>query len=210
MEYIDVFDINYNHIGKEEKDKAHLDGLWHQTFHCWIVRPDNRILFQLRSKDKSTHPDKLDISAAGHLSAGESIEDGIREIKEELGIDVDFDNLASLGWYKQISDIPTKKGIFHNKEFTHVYFLKDNTPLNEYVMQPEEVDGLYEMSIEDGFKLFNDEVSEISVRGIRRESNTCETIKISKDRFILRSSAYYNKLFIMAERFIKGEKYLGF
>lgn len=211
MEYIDVFDVNYNHLGKEEKDKAHLEGLWHHTFHCWIVRPNNKILLQLRSKDKSTHPNLLDISAAGHLSAGETVEDGIREIKEELGIDIDFNNLRKIGFYKQVVDIPSKKGIFHNKEFTHVFLLKDDTPLEQYVLQPEEVDGVYELDIDDGFKLFNGEVDSISVAGFCRESNSCKAINVGRNSFVDREYYYNNgRIFIMAERFINGEKYLGF
>ncbi|MCT4575470.1 MAG: hypothetical protein N4A43_04400 [Alphaproteobacteria bacterium] len=34
-EIIDIYDCNYNHIGTKEKNKAHNEGLWHQTFHCW-------------------------------------------------------------------------------------------------------------------------------------------------------------------------------
>ena len=169
MEYIDIFDANYNLLGQEEKDKAHLDGLWHHTFHCWIIRPNNKILLQLRSKDKSTHPDKLDISAAGHLSSGETLMDGIREIKEEIGIDVDEKRLRYLGCLKSASDIPTKKGIFLNREFVHTYFLQDDTPLDKYVLQESEVDGVYEMDIQDGLKLFNDEVESIKIIGISRE-----------------------------------------
>ncbi|MDD4555816.1 MAG: NUDIX domain-containing protein [Alphaproteobacteria bacterium] len=210
MEYIDIFDVNYNHIGKEEKDKAHLDGLWHQTFHCWIIRPDNKILFQLRSKIKSTFPNLLHVSAAGHLSAGESIEDGIREMKEELGIDVDFSKLSLVGVHKQVVDIPTSKGTFFNREFTHTYFLNDDTPLDKYLQQPEEVDGVYELDINDAFRLFNDEADEVSVYGFNRELNDFETIKVNKARFVNLGVSYFNKLFIMAERFIQGEKYLGF
>ncbi|MDR1025785.1 MAG: NUDIX domain-containing protein [Lactobacillus sp.] len=209
MEYIDVFDINQNHLGREEIGKAHLESMWHKTFHCWIIRPNNKILFQLRSKDMRPCPDLLDTSAAGHLSAGETIEDGIREIKEELGINVDFNTLQEVGFYKHISNNSAKKGTY-NKEFVYVYFLKDYTPLDEYIMQPEEVDGVYEVDIKDGFKLFNNEVEEISVYGFNRITKQLETISVSKDKFVKKADCYFNKLLIMAERFIKGEKYLGF
>lgn len=209
MEYIDIFDANYNHIGTKSRDDVHREGLWHQTFHCWIIRPSNKILFQLRG-DVKIYPHQLYVSAAGHISAGEAIEDGIREIKEELGTDVEFNNLKKVGVFEQIIDIPLGKGMYYNREFTHVYFLKDNTPLDQYTLQPEEVDGVYELDINDGFKLFNDEVKEVSMQGFSRERAMLETITVTKANFVKRSSSYYNKLFIMAERFINGEKYLGF
>ena len=38
MEFIDIFDADYNHIGTEEKNEAHRKGFWHQTFHWPISR----------------------------------------------------------------------------------------------------------------------------------------------------------------------------
>jgi 8-oxo-dGTP pyrophosphatase MutT (NUDIX family) len=126
-------------------------------------------LFQLRSKTKSTHPNKLHISAAGHLSVGESIESGIREVKEELGIDVDFNSLRYLGCRRQFEDIPTPKGVFYNREFVNTYLLKDDTPLDQYILQPDELDGVYEADISDCLKLFSDEVESIKIIGKSRE-----------------------------------------
>lgn len=44
MELIDVFDGNYNLIGTEERDIVHEKGLWHQTFHCWVIRPNGKMV----------------------------------------------------------------------------------------------------------------------------------------------------------------------
>ena len=214
MEYVDVFDANYNHLGKERKHKVYSDGLWHQAFYCWIIRPNNKILLQLRSKDKSHFPNKVDASAAGTISAGETVlTGGIREIKEELGINVDEKRLRYLGFFQQAADLPTQKGLFYIRGLSHAYFLKDDTPLDKYILQEREVDGIYEMDIQDGLKLFSDEVKEISITGIARESGLLDTINVSKDRFVMdacRTEFYYIKLCIMAERFAKGEKYLAF
>ncbi|WNQ12825.1 NUDIX domain-containing protein [Paenibacillus aurantius] len=48
------------------------------------------LLLQRRHPGKDTYPGLFDITAAGHLEAGENVSDGIRELKEELGTDLFF------------------------------------------------------------------------------------------------------------------------
>jgi isopentenyldiphosphate isomerase len=211
MEYIDIFDCNYNPKGTEEKNAAHKKGLWHQAFHCWIIRPNGKMLLQVRGKDKSTYPNLLDISAAGHLSAGEKITDGIREIKEEIGIDVNPNNLIYLGYYKQAEDIPTKDGICYNREFDHVFFLKDKTPLKQYKLQKEEVDGIFEIDIKQALPLFNKEVNAVEINGLARKNDILipETKTVTLADFVPNPVKHYIKIFIMAERLLEGKKYLA-
>ncbi len=208
MEYVDIFDSNYNQVGSMEKDKAHLKCMWHQNFHCWIIRPDNKILFQLRSKDKPTFPALLDISAAGHIASGEKIEDGIREIEEELGFKADFNDLTYLGYFKEASDIETKKGLFMNREFCHVYFLKDATPINEYKIQEEELDGLYEADIYEAQEFFAGDKETLTIKGWQKGSEN-ETRDVAVSDFVPYATNGLLKIMIMAERYLKGEKYLA-
>ncbi|WP_233522994.1 NUDIX domain-containing protein [Peribacillus saganii] len=56
--------------------------------------------FQLRSEEKKDFPSLFDISAAGHILANETVEDGIREVKEELGIDISMNDLEYVGVIK--------------------------------------------------------------------------------------------------------------
>lgn len=47
------------------------------------------LLLQKRSATKKSHPNFWDISGAGHIRAGETVTEGaIRELKEELGVEV--------------------------------------------------------------------------------------------------------------------------
>jgi len=211
VEYIDIYDCDENHLGTKEKDQAHLDGDWHKAFHCWIIRPNGKILLQLRCKDKSTHPNLLDISAAGHLSAGETPEDGIREIEEELGIKISQEQLTFIGKNKSARTIPTKKGDFHNREICYTYFLKDETPLTEYKLQAEEVAGVYEIDIKEAMPFFNEETDTIKIKGITLTDgkNIEETLTVDINRFIPRNKHSWLRVLIQAERYINGEKYLA-
>ena len=134
MEYIDIFDENGLLIGETvEKKKAHTgEGLWHKTVHVWIINNKGEILLQKRSPNKDTNPNMWDISAAGHMQAGETSLQGVyREVSEELGIDFTKEQLEFLYCYKNIS----KSHI--NKEFCDVYLLKSDVDISKMRLQEE-------------------------------------------------------------------------
>jgi len=205
-EILDIFDSNYNHIGTADRNSVHEQGLWHQTFHCWIVQPNGKILFQLRGKDKSSSPNKLDISAAGHLEVGETPFDGVREVEEEVGLVVKFDDLVNLGIKKSFSERIDKNYI--NKEFCHTYLYKSNMEVSEYIMQKDEVAGLFEADIKDCFKLFAKEVDSIVLNGFDVDRNNISK-NVSINNFVDHGSTYFIKILIMVERLLEGKKYLA-
>lgn len=76
--------------------------------HVWIWRraeDDIEVLLQKRAKDKPTWPDCLDISAAGHIDAGESILDAAkREGEEEIGVVFDLSRLEYIFSYRNFEN----------------------------------------------------------------------------------------------------------
>ena len=149
----------------------------------------------------------LDISAAGHLAAGETKEDGIRELKEELGIDVDFEKMAYLG----VRISATEHSGRSNKEFCHVVLLEDNTALQDYVIEEDEVSGVVEVDLTDGMKLLSGELDSMTCSALFVENgeNKLVSYELKRKDFIPRIDPYYLKIFIMAERYFAGEKYLA-
>ena len=134
MEYIDIVDENNNPIGKvKEKQQAHEDGNFHRTAHVWIINDKNELLLQKRSASKKTHPNCWDISGAGHIKAGESVVDGaIRELKEELGVEVEEKDLQYIATIKSTKNPK-------NMEFQYVYLLNCNKEIEEYIFEDNEV-----------------------------------------------------------------------
>lgn len=65
-------------------------GMLHGASHVWIWRQGKNgieLLLQRRAHDKATWPGFLDISAAGHIDAGETpLEAALRETAEEIGL----------------------------------------------------------------------------------------------------------------------------
>lgn len=94
----------------------------------------------------------FDISAAGHLLSGEKGSDGIREVSEELGIDLDFDSLYSLGYRIEVDDQENGQ---MNREYQDVYIASVDEELSRYTPQKEEIAGLMWMKIDDALSLFS-------------------------------------------------------
>ena len=209
-EKLEIFDSLFNHIGEGDRRVAHRDGLWHQTFHCWLIRKRGDryyILFQKRSSKKQDSPNMLDIPAAGHLNFLETKEDGIREIKEELGIDINYDALVYLGIRIEVIEVPG----FNNKEFQHVYLLEENTLLDDYKLQEDEVSGLVEVELFEGLRLLYGEVNSITCDSVFIEDGKKihQRYIMTVEDIIPRIDGYYKKVFIMAYRYFMGDKYLS-
>ena len=88
MELLDIYDENGNLIGTEDRKIVHEKGLWHKTVHCWLYDDKGNIFFQIRKEEKTFYT-----TASGHVSSGETLKEAFgREIKEEIGIDIDYNN----------------------------------------------------------------------------------------------------------------------
>ncbi len=90
-EIVDVINDNDEVIGKEGKNKCHKEGLWHRTVGIFIFNDNEDLLLQKRSMNMATSPGKYDCSASGHVGSGKTQEeDAIKELKEELGIEINL------------------------------------------------------------------------------------------------------------------------
>lgn len=147
-ERIDVLDELGRFTGEIAwKSEAHRLGLWHRCFHCWIFGSDSAgpyLLVQRRAAAKDTWPGYLDVTAAGHLAAGEEPLDGLRELEEELGLRVSPDSLIPLGTRRAEQEIPAGR----DREFHEVYLLRDATPARDLRLQREEVASVVRISLE--------------------------------------------------------------
>ena len=83
------------------KQAVHQKGQWHPTVQVWLQRQKSpsatEWLLQLRSKEKDNYPNCWDISAAGHVRAGETIiQAARRELHEELGLSLTAESFRFL------------------------------------------------------------------------------------------------------------------
>lgn len=120
----------------ETRDDCHKYGLWHKAVALFIINSQNQVLLQKRSQNKKLWPNLWDISAGGHVLAGEfGFEAIIREIKEELGIDIDKNDILFIG-----SAISTNiKGNIINNHFNEYYIVNKDVDISKLTLQKEEV-----------------------------------------------------------------------
>lgn len=208
MEHLDYFDDNLNYLGTASRKEVHTKGFWHKTIHCWVLRKEgneNYLVFQQRSAQKEFNPLMLDISAAGHYAAGETDQEATREIEEELGLEVAWNNLHFLGILQEANIISGQFGVTAiNREFCYTYFLVDHRPISSYQIQKEEVKTIVQIPISEGLQLFSGESTSAQGLNIRHQLS-----QYTLQDFLPRTSTYYLKIFIMAERYFAGKKHLA-
>ena len=203
MELIDIYNENHKYLGVCEKGLAHKLGLWHEVFNGIIVNKAKKsIIFQIKNaKHNQIHNmDKIELSIGGHYQAGEKIEDGIREIKEESGIKIDFKDLIYLG-ERQVSTVVKEEYIV--REFQKIFIIPYNDSITNLKCQDDEITGFIEFKIDDCIDLFLKD--KINIVGI---DNNEKTVEVTLKNFVenyLKGDELYLRLAIAAKRFVEEE-----
>lgn len=136
-EKFDVLNEKGEYTGRvESREICHKDGLWHKAVAVFAINSKEQVLLQKRSSNKKLWPNTWDITAGGHVLTGEfGFEAIIREIKEELGIDIDKENITFIG-----SSISSNvKGDIVNNHFNEFYIINKDIDETELELQEEEV-----------------------------------------------------------------------
>lgn len=205
VEYLDIFDDEMNLIGLAPRAEVHKNGYWHLAFQCWFMRKDGDkkyVIFQKRCYSKDTYPNLFDTSSAGHLSSGESIEDGVRELREELGIEVKYNELIPIGIIKQMKE----EKEFMDYQFAYLYLYESNIPIKEYRIQKEEITALVEMDIESMKSLIEGNVNSVKVYGVSVDENGenhKEEYNIAYGDLVPHGRDYYNKVYDEVVKYYK-------
>lgn len=182
-EKINIYTESNQYLGMAAREDVHRQGYWHQTFHCWFIsQKDGKdwIHLQLRSSAKKDFPNLFDITAAGHLLVNETAEDGVREVEEELGLAIAFEDLIPLG---VIKDQIHQEGFIDNEHcHNFLYLAKENSDLR-FELQKEEVAGMVSADFQafselctgkraqaavEGFKMADDGTAEPFAKTIRK------------------------------------------
>ncbi|TWO31910.1 NUDIX domain-containing protein [Seonamhaeicola sediminis] len=153
-ELIDVVDTNGNLTGQSElKSVIHQKGLYHNTAHIWFYTKNGQVLLSQRSAEKTICPLMWDVSVAGHIDSGETIEQAaIRETLEEISLSIIESDLNKIGVFKcfQNYDNGIKDFEFHN-----TFIAELHSPLSVLIPQKGEVDALKLVSFKKFQQLIN-------------------------------------------------------
>ena len=149
MEMLDVLNSDGFPTGRQvSKKEAHEKGIWHRAAHVWFVNNKGEILLQKRADNMESHPGEYDISAAGHLTAGDTfVEGALREVKEELGIELKESDLIKIG--EVHNESVQRNGTYINKEYDDIYVVHKDILISDFTIQESEVDSIRYIPIEE-------------------------------------------------------------
>ncbi|WNQ12827.1 NUDIX domain-containing protein [Paenibacillus aurantius] len=210
VEWFDIYDEARRPIGKAPREEVHREGYWHQTFQCWILtREDGKqgepcLLLQRRHPGKDTYPGLFDITAAGHLEAGEDVSDGIRELEEELGLAAAFGDLVPLGCLAEESFI--RPGLT-DREFCHVFLYACDQTMEAYRLQPEEVTGLIRVKLRELTELWEGTREKLTAPGVEAGPDgvlRSFSHELVRTDLVPHSDRYYRTVFEGVERFLSA------
>lgn len=159
-EMFDILDENGNKTGKTKlRSEVHRDGDWHKAVHIWIINNNGDVLLQRRCATKDSNPNMLDISSAGHLSAGDdSLTGALRELKEELNLDINPEDLHFIKTLKRTSKYTAT---FINNEFDDLYILRTNKKIDDMKFQKEEISEIMYVSYKKFKKMVKNKQSDL-------------------------------------------------
>ncbi|AOH54781.1 NUDIX hydrolase [Peribacillus muralis] len=196
QEMLKIFNENKQPIGVASRSDVHRLGYWHEVFHCWFIINEHGmdyIYLQLRSENKKDYPNLLDITAAGHLLADESVEDGVREIKEEIGIEIAFEELVQLG----VIEYCVVKDNFIDKELANAFLYKSRNTLDDFTLQVEEVSGIVKAKFNDFSQLWFYEKNELEINGfeVNKDGKTLKVKKyVNRNNFVPHQISFYQEV----------------
>lgn len=207
LSVVDIFG-DKNIENGASRDLAHSGGLslWHFSIRCIVLLGNKEkptLLMQKRSTKKDHNGGLFDWAIAGHIGNKDNILETLyREALEEIGTrKKDLKNITFAGEELKVEKQITKKGEFYDQELVQTFFATCNQNLIFFEQDQDEVDSLWELSLEDFKRIINGET--VTIKGIKDKKDITEEVNLEK--FAPRRSNFYQKMLIMAERYSKGE-----
>ncbi len=156
------------------------------------------VILQRRSATKDTWPGRVDIAVGGHLSAGERLDDAMREAREEIGLELAIDDVTLLG-RRFVRALP------NDNEVQNVFAVRADLPLSAFTPHPLEVDALLSLPIADAIALLAGEVGSVEAVELVRDATDEQVIILTADAFVPDVSPYYEVALEALGRVVAGE-----
>jgi isopentenyldiphosphate isomerase len=168
QERFDLIDADGRPLGRSKpRAEVHRDGDWHRSLHIWVVLrrgADDRegdppaVLLQRRSASKDTWPGAIDIAVTGHLQAGETVEDALRESREEIGLSLGRADVIALGRRRRIDH--SAPGT-QDHEIQELLLAVVERPLRSFTPCPEELEALLAVGLVEFRRLVSGDVDAV-------------------------------------------------
>lgn len=159
------------------------------------------VVLQRRSTGKDTWPGRLDVAVGGHVRAGETLVETLRECEEEIGLPVSVEALVPLG---RRSVAAHGAGV-DDREHQDVYAVVVDLALTSFVLHPEEVDALVRLPLAVARALLVDgDVVDAVER--RRDDARERSTRLRGDDVVPGAGSYYATALTALERLAAGDR----
>lgn len=156
MEFWDIYDKNRIKTGrKHERGKPLPAGEYHLVVTILIINSRKEILVTKRHPDKP-YPNMWECPGGSVLTGEDSLEGALREVKEEIGIDLP-NNSGDL-----------VKSEIRNHDFKDVWLFHHDFDIEETVLQPEEVTDAKWVTLTELESMFNEGIVVPSLEKIKK------------------------------------------
>jgi len=145
MEKVDRFDNKRRKLEGTLERYNEKEGEYSQVVHLWIQNDEGKFLFQKRSMNKRVFPGKWSVTGGGCECEESPVEAAKRECKEELGVELNIENMELIMSIKRI------------KVFMDIFLLKQNFKIEDIVLQRDEVDEVKWFSKEEILELIKED-----------------------------------------------------
>ena len=197
-ELFDLCDRDGAPLGRRKpRSEVHRDGDWHRSLHIWVALREGpdlphaprspHLLFQRRSPEKDTWPGALDVAVAGHLRAGETVLDGLREAREEIGLELGPSDVVRLGLRRSANE----RGAIRDRELQEIFATATSLPLAFFQPDPDEVTSLVVIEIEAAWALFRGERAEARAWERRTGDGAPTEFVVRAADFVPAADGYY-------------------
>ena len=147
-EYWDLYDKNRNKLDKRAKRGDKLDeGEYHLVVNAWIKNKDNQFLITQRSANKK-FAYMWECTGGSALQGETSIQAAVREIKEELGINIDENTGKLIG--TKLRHYP------HRPDILDVWLFESDVLIEQVEIQEDEVCDVMLASVDEIMKLYKE------------------------------------------------------
>lgn len=129
MELWDIYDKNRNKTGKlHARGNTLAEGEYHLVIHVWIMNSNGQVLISKRHTDKP-FPCMWECVGGSVITGESSLQGALREVKEEIGIDLCEQNGRLLKSERRD----------HYNDFYDVWLFEQDIDIKDVIMQADEV-----------------------------------------------------------------------
>lgn len=211
-ELFDVLLANGEDAGyAKARHAVHRDGDWHRSLHVWVAGFDEGgepfLLLQRRGKAKDVAPGILDATVGGHFRTGETLDQVVREVDEEIGVATTVADLRRLGTRVSVVEAPSS-GIV-DRELQEVYLVRDDRPLNGYRLNAAEVDELVRVSLPALLEFLVTSGEELPALVLDAHTRQAREFSLEQNAFIASVDDYYYRIAAAVNFALRGERHVA-